>query len=188
MSLRVTVRDLCSSKRPLGHLSAEAVRRRFIRAAWALPVAVTPPAQLGTAATAGLLVLVLGSRLARRLAGLDRRSANLDSVFLECAGGVLALLARIGNTRQLGIDIDLWSNASPSTSRSAIDVTFPNNTLIYYTSISSFAGVSQVEIVSSGCSDLPPISIARWPRTAAGSGRACRARWQFTRPLRSTVC
>jgi hypothetical protein len=121
-----------------------------IGAAWALSVAVTAPAQLGTATTAGLLLLVLGPGLLATWQGSTGGSASLGAVFLECAGGMLALLARIRGTSQLGIEIELWSNSPPSTARSVIDLAFPNNALIYYTSIASFAGVSQVEIVSCG--------------------------------------
>jgi hypothetical protein len=121
-----------------------------VGAAWALPVAVTPPAQLGAAANAGLLVLVLGRGLVAGLQGSTGGPASLAAVFLECAGGMLALLARIHGAGRLAVELDLWPNAPPSTARSTIDVSFPNNTLLYYTSVSSFAGVNQVDIVSCG--------------------------------------
>jgi hypothetical protein len=122
----------------------------LLGAAWALPVAVTAPAQLGTAASAGLLLLVLGPGLAVTWPGVTGGAIGLGDVFLECAGGTLAFLAKIRGTNQPGCEIDLWPNAPPSTARSEIDLSFANDALLYYASVSSYAGVSQVEIVSCG--------------------------------------
>jgi len=122
----------------------------IVGAAWALPVAVTPPAQLGAAASAGLLLLELGPGLLATWQGSTGGPARFDAVALECAGGMLALLARTFGLGQPGLEIDLWSNAPPSTAHSEIDVTFPSGTLTYFISIASFAGASHVEIASSG--------------------------------------
>lgn len=121
-----------------------------VGAAWALPVAVTAPAQLGAAASAGLLALVLGPGLLAKWQGSTGGPASLGPVFLECAGGMLALLSSIGGLSQPGLEIELWSNAPPSTARSEIGVTFPIGALTYFTSIASFARSNHVEIVSSG--------------------------------------
>ena len=119
--------------------------------AWALPVTVAAPAQLGTAATAGLLALVLGPGLRVDWSGLAGGPAGLQSVFLLGAGGMLALLAAIRSTNRLGAEIDLWRNTPASTTaRSAIDLIFPKGALIYYTSVASFAGSNHVEIVGCG--------------------------------------
>lgn len=119
--------------------------------AWALPVTVAAPAQLGAAATAGLLALVLGPGLRVDWSGLAGGPAGLQSVFLLGAGGMLALLATIRSTNRLGAEIGLWRNTPASTiARSALDLTFPKGALLYYTSIASFAGSNHVEIVAGG--------------------------------------
>jgi len=124
---------------------------RITGGAWALPVTVAAPAQLGTAATAGLLALVLGPGLRVDWPGFAGGPAGLQSVFLLGAGGMLALLAAIRSTNRFGGEIDLWRDTPASTTaRSTIDLTFPKDALIYYTSIASFAGSNHVEIVACG--------------------------------------
>jgi hypothetical protein len=134
--------------------------------AWALPVAVASPEQLGTAATAGLLALLLEPGLRANWQGLTGGPAALGSVFLEGAGGMLSLVTTIANTRQISAEIDLWpSTASPGAS-SSLDVTFPTGALLYYTSIASFAGATRVEIL--GCGAYLATHIDR-PLAADGS-------------------
>ncbi|MGA8383361.1 MAG: hypothetical protein WB710_19735 [Stellaceae bacterium] len=121
--------------------------------AWALPVAVAAPTQLGTAATAGMLALVLRSGLRATWPGLSSGPADFSAAFLLGAGGVLALLGSIGGASRLGTSIELWQNApAPSTARSSIDLTFAKGEVVYYASIASYAGASHVEIMSCGAS------------------------------------
>jgi hypothetical protein len=115
--------------------------------AWALPVAVTAPAQLGTAATAGQLVLRLGTGLSAAWPGAE---AGLGQVYVSGAAGVLTLLGSVDTPNQAGMTVDLWTNAAPSTARSSADVTLPNGELVYYASIASYAGASHTEIIAAG--------------------------------------
>src|SRR5581483_10358361 len=92
--------------------------------------------------------------------------ASLGPVFLECAGGILALLTTIRGFSRVGLEIELWSNAPPSSAHSEIDVSFPNAALTYFTSIANFAGANHVEIFSSGA--LLAVHIDR-PVAADGS-------------------
>jgi hypothetical protein len=135
--------------------------------AWALPVAITAPSQLGAAASAGLLALILDPGLKVGWSGVPGGPATLGRVFLECAAGMLALLGTVRSVNQFAAEISLWKNASsPSAPRSSIDVTFPNGTLFYYTSIASFGGATHVEIVTGNA--LLAVHIDR-PLAADGS-------------------
>ena len=120
--------------------------------AWALPIAVTVPAQLGTAATPGLLALVLDAGLQANWQGTSGGPTPIGSVFLEVSAGILSLFATIRNTRRFRMHIDLWRTTPASTARSSIDATFPAGALLYYTSIESFAGTSHVEMLNCGAS------------------------------------
>ena len=121
--------------------------------AWALPVAVTAPAQLGTAATAGQLTLQLGTGLSAAwpgAAGGLGAAAGLGEVYLSGAAGVLSLLGLVDAPSRVAMTVDLWTNAPPSAARSSADLTLPNGALIYYASIASYAGVSHTEIMAAG--------------------------------------
>jgi hypothetical protein len=126
---------------------------QILAGAWALPVAVVAPAQLGNATTAGLLALGLGPGLNATWQGLDGGPAGLGALILEGAGGVLAVLGALYGTNRPSTTIDLWFDApSPSTARSSLDLSLYGEQVIYYTSIADFAGTTQVELLSCGVS------------------------------------
>ena len=119
--------------------------------AWGLPVAFIAPGQLllGTAASAGMLALVLGQGLRVTWQGLAGGPTGLGRTFLLGAGGELAFVASVFSANQLSTDINLWRNGpAPSTGRSSVDLTFPRGATVRYTSIASFGGASQTEMVS----------------------------------------
>jgi hypothetical protein len=126
---------------------------RILGGAWALPVAVVAPAQLGSATTAGLLALVLEPGLKASWQGLTGGPASLGVLVLEGAGGMLALLGALYGTNRPSATIDLWFDApSPSTARSSLELNFYGEQLLYYTSIADFAGATQIELLSCGVS------------------------------------
>jgi hypothetical protein len=134
----------------LSTLFEPAGKAKIAGGAWALPVAVTSPEQLGTAATAGLLALLLEPGLRANWRGLTGGPAALGSVFLEGSGGMLSLVTTISNANQISAAIDLWPSTASPGARSSIDINFPKGALLYYTSIGSFSGASHVEILASG--------------------------------------
>jgi len=118
-------------------------------AAWALPVAVVPAAQLGAVASAGSLGLLLGAGLTAAWSGLASGPAQLGPAFLLGAPGVLALLGVLRGGNRLAVHVALWTEAgAPGTRRSAIDLGFPRNAPLYFTSVAQFAGASHVEILA----------------------------------------
>jgi hypothetical protein len=117
-------------------------------AAWAIPVAVTAPAQLGAAASPGLLALVLGAGLKANWPGTSGGSTALSLVILEVSAGFLGLIARIQSLSQFSMQIGLWPATPTSAARSSIDASFPTGALLYYESVGSFAGVNHVEILN----------------------------------------
>lgn len=119
------------------------------RAAWALPVAVAPAAQLGAAASAGSLALGLGAGLSVSWAGLTGGPAVLGAAFLLGAPGVLALVAIVKGGARLGASVALWQQAPPQQARySTIDLSFAPGTEFYFTSVEQFAGASNVEVLT----------------------------------------
>jgi len=119
-------------------------------AAWALPVAVTTPAQLGAASGCGFLILLLGTGLKAQWDGMNGATA-LSAVALQGAAGVLAVLGATTGPRGACGTFKLWANApSPSTASSTIDFALPNSTLVYFTSIDSYDSVTQTEMVLCG--------------------------------------
>lgn len=135
--------------------------------AWAIPVAVTAPAQLGAAASPGLLAVVLGEGLKANWPGASGGSTDLGLVFLEASAGLLGLIARIQSTNQFRMQISLWPATPTSAAHSSIDAAFPTGALLYYESVGSFAGVTHVEILSGGASLNSHIDRP----VAAGGGR-----------------
>lgn len=119
------------------------------KAAWALPVAVAPAAQLGTAASAGSLALVLDSGLGVSWAGLTGGPALLGAAFLLGAPGVLALLGVIKAGSRLASSVALWQQAHPQQAwHSSIDLAFAPGSGLYFTSVAQFAGANNVEILA----------------------------------------
>ena len=144
---------------PASHLSdlfAVSASAPVLAGAWALPVAITTAAQLGAAAGAGLLTLTLGTGLNAAWTGMTAAPAALGSAFISAAAGVVTVLGAIFSPGQVGGEIELWPNAAPGT-HSSIDVTLPNDALIYYLSIASYDGAEQVEVVTAGASVLAHI-------------------------------
>jgi hypothetical protein len=124
--------------------------------AWTLPVAFIPPGQLllGTAASAGMLALVLGQGLRVTWQGLAGGPTGLGRTFLLGAGGELDFVAGIFSANRLSTEFNLWRNntTAPASQRSSVDLTFPRGATVHYTSIASFGGASQTETVSCGAS------------------------------------
>ena len=124
--------------------------------AWTLPVAFIPPGQLllGTAASAGMLALVLGQGLRVTWQGLAGGPAGLGRTFLLGAGGELDFVAGIFSANRLSTEFNLWRNntTAPASQRSSVDLTFPRDATVHYTSIASFGGASQTETLSCGAS------------------------------------
>jgi hypothetical protein len=121
--------------------------------AWALPVAFIPPGQLllGTAASAGMLALLLGQGLRVTWQGLVGGPTGLGRTFLLCAGGELDFVAAIFSANRLSTDVNLWRNTTaPASQRSSVELTFPRGAAVHYTSIASFGGQSQTETVTCG--------------------------------------
>jgi hypothetical protein len=116
--------------------------------AWALPVAVTTPAQLGTAVNSGMLQLQLGPGLSCSWQGLAGGAASLSSVLLAGAAGLLTLTGTVSSTSQLSTRVSLWTNAPPSTARSSVDLTFANGSSLYYISVESSGSESHVEALT----------------------------------------
>lgn len=112
-------------------------------AAWAFPVSVTAPAQLGAAADAGLLRLQLGAGLTATWAGLGAgvtaglatgSTASLGDVVLAGAPGELSLTATASGAGPLGTLVSLWVNADVGTARSTLDLTVPAGSALRYIS------------------------------------------------------
>ena len=120
-----------------------------IGAGWALPVAITAPAQLGAASGDGALVIVLGSGLTAMWSGLSGGPAPLSGAFLFGEAGGLELFAPLGRNTQLAEHITLWPEAAPpSTRRSSLDLTFPKNSVVFFTSIAKVGSVTQTEAMT----------------------------------------
>jgi hypothetical protein len=121
--------------------------------AWALPVATTQAAQLGTASGAGLLTLALGAGMSAAWQGVTAEPAMLGGAFISGAAGVVTVLGAIASPRQVQGEIGLWWSGAPgSGTRSSIDLTLPNGALIDYISIADYDGTEHVEIVTAGSS------------------------------------
>jgi hypothetical protein len=121
--------------------------------AWALPVATTPAAQLGSASGAGFLTLILGAGISAAWQGMTAQPAALGEAFISGAAGLVTVLGAVASPRQVQGEIGLWWSGAPGTStRSSIDVTLPNGALIYYISVASYDGIEQVEAVTAGSS------------------------------------
>ena len=116
---------------------------------WTLPVAVSSPSQLGAAAGDGALVIVLGAGINAKWTGLAGGPAPLSDAFLFGEAGGLEFIASIGRNTQLAEHVNLWPEASsPSTQRSSLDLTFPQNSLIFFTSVASVGSVTQTEALT----------------------------------------
>jgi hypothetical protein len=130
--------------------------------AWVLPVAVTAPAQLGTAVNAGMLRLQLGPGLSGTWQGLNGGPASLGSIFLSGAAGLLTLSGTVSSTSQLSTQVSLWTNAPPatapppaspsSTTRSSADLTFANGAALYYISVANSGSESHIEALTCAAS------------------------------------
>ncbi len=122
-----------------------------ITTAWALPVAVTAPAQLGAAAGDGALAIVLGPGLSTTWRGLAGGPAPLAAAFLLCAAGGLELIAAIGRNAHLAEHLSLWPEAPPpSMRRSSLELTFPQSALLFFTSVADVGAVKQTEAMACG--------------------------------------
>jgi len=144
---------------PASHLSdlfALTASAPVLAGAWALPVATTTAAQLGAAAGAGLLTLTLGTGLNAAWTDMTTAPVALGSAFISAAAGVVTVLGAIFSPGQVQGEIELWPNTAPGT-HSSIDLTLPNDALIYYLSIASYDGTEQVEVVTAGASVLAHI-------------------------------
>lgn len=80
-------------------------------ASWALPMAITTPANIGEAAGAGSLALTIGAGLAQRWAGLTQ-AADLNQTWLRLAPGQIAILAAGSGAQGESQTFKLWQTSS----------------------------------------------------------------------------
>ncbi|HEY6922925.1 MAG TPA: hypothetical protein VI653_05620, partial [Steroidobacteraceae bacterium] len=108
----------------------------IVAAAWAWPVAVTPPAQLGAASTAGYLAVLAGSGLKGNWQGLVYAPAHFGAMLLEVASGSVTLLGFVLGASRLGMDIKLWPNEPPPPqAHSSLELKFPTATVAHFSSV-----------------------------------------------------
>jgi hypothetical protein len=82
--------------------------------AWALPVAVVAPGELGEAAGAGALVLAANSGLKTRWRGLDGNPVDLGRILLVAETDRLAVLAEQAKGAGSGQRLRLWQTDAPA--------------------------------------------------------------------------
>lgn len=118
-------------------------------AGWALPVAVTPAAQLGGASSAGLLAMQLAPGLKVTCKALSATPQSLGAVMLEATGGMLVLIAQATLAGGTEGTIKLWPNASAGSAyNSELDLQAPPGGTLYYNSVGDFGGTTSTEIAA----------------------------------------
>ena len=111
-------------------------KSRILQAGWAIPVAVTTPAQLGEANGAGAIAFVNETGLSASWAGLSGRAA-FQSTLVYLAPGQICLLGMFEENRLREV-IQLWQEAPIKgvARRSSLEAQFAKGAPLYYFSLS----------------------------------------------------
>jgi len=127
-------------------------------AAWALPVAVTPPASLGAASGAGGLVLILGAGLQTQWKGhAINVPAGPTTILVD--PGIITVIALTSLGLGAQQSIALWSKKAGDPPSSRLDLSWPTQFALRYISASS--GTDAVILTGSISANFDrPVTIA----------------------------
>jgi len=126
--------------------------------AWALPVAVTPPASLGDASGAGGLALILGDGLLAQWKGQGTKVA-LGATGILVDPGIVTVIALTGRGLGTKQTIELWSNQPAALPSSRVDLAWPTSLAVWF--VSASAGVDALILTGSLSANLDrPVTVA----------------------------